>query len=200
MLTNAQIRASARESLAGKWKPAVIHFLIYMVVTIIISSVTNRIDYIGWIISILLEAPLAYGLYNHYLDFARGQVPEPRGIFRGFERYKDSLILYVVIMLFTLLWTLLFIIPGIIAALRYSQSYFILRDNPGMAPMEALNRSKEMMAGHKGKLFLFYLSFIGWALLCILTLGIGFLWLGPYYSTAAGHFYEQLRLQQFRNA
>ncbi|RAP73438.1 DUF975 family protein [Paenibacillus montanisoli] len=196
MLTNAQIRAKARESLAGKWKPAVIHFLLYMIVMMIISSVTNKIHYIGWAIGILLEAPLAYGLYNHYLDFARSQVPEPRGIFRGFERYKETLILYVAIIVFTLLWTLLFVIPGIIAAFRYSQSYYILRDNPGLTPMEAINRSKAMMAGYKWKLFMLYLSFIGWALLCILTLGIGFLWLGPYYSTAAGHFYEQLRGQQ----
>ncbi|SFT26789.1 DUF975 family protein [Paenibacillus sp. BC26] len=192
MLSRSEIRAQARQSLAGNWKTAVLHFLLYMVVSGLISSITNKIDYIGWIINVLLTAPLAYGIYNHYLDFARGKIPAAADIFRGFQRYKETLIVYVVMAVFTMLWTLLLIVPGIIAALRYSQSYFILRDNPGIAPLEAIDRSKALMAGNKWRLFTLYLSFIGWALLCIPTLGIGYLWLGPYVSTAAGHFYEDI--------
>ncbi|SDX57617.1 DUF975 family protein [Paenibacillus sp. CF384] len=192
MLSRPEIRVKARQSLSGNWKTAVLHFLLYMVVSGLISTVTNKIDFIGWIINILLTAPLAYGIYNHYLDFARGKVPEATAIFRGFQRYKESLIVYVVMSIFTMLWALLLIVPGIIAALRYSQSYFILRDNPGITPLEAIDRSKAMMAGNKWRLFTLYLSFIGWALLCIPTLGIGYLWLGPYVSTAAGHFYEDI--------
>ncbi|MBP3966016.1 DUF975 family protein [Paenibacillus lignilyticus] len=192
MLSRSEIRAQARQSLAGNWKTAVLHFLLYMVVSGLISSITNKIDYIGWIINVLLTAPLAYGIYNHYLDFVRGKIPAATDIFRGFQRYKETLIVYVVMAVFTMLWTLLLIVPGIIAALRYSQSYFILRDNPGIAPLEAIDRSKALMAGNKWRLFTLYLSFIGWALLCIPTLGIGYLWLGPYVSTAAGHFYEDI--------
>ncbi|SDX57700.1 DUF975 family protein [Paenibacillus sp. CF384] len=193
MLTRPQIRARARQSLSGNWKPAVLHFLLFVVISIIVSTVTNKINYIGWIISIIMEAPLTYGIYNHYLDYARRNVPETAGVLRGFERYKDSLVLYVVMSIFTFLWTLLLIVPGIIAALRYSQSYYILGDNPGMAPTEAINRSKAMMAGHKWRLFVLYLSFFGWFLLCLPTLGIGLLWLGPYFSTSMAHFYEDLR-------
>ncbi|REE83932.1 putative membrane protein [Paenibacillus taihuensis] len=199
MLTRPQIRAQARRSLAGNWKPAVLHFLLFIVISSLINTVTQNIQYIGWWIGILLEAPLGYGIYNHYLDFARGQVPDANGLFRGFRRYKETFILYILSMIFTVLWTLLFIIPGIIAALRYSQAQYLLRDNPNMSPLEAISQSKQMMIGHKWRLFVLYLSFIGWALLCILTLGIGFLWLGPYYYTTIAHFYEELRTQGTTN-
>jgi len=72
-------------------------------------------------------------------------------------------------------------------------AFYILNDNPGMSAMAALNQSKEMMEGHKGKLFLLGLSFIGWWILCILTLGIGFLWLTPYVELTMANFYEELK-------
>jgi uncharacterized membrane protein len=85
------------------------------------------------------------------------------------------------------------IVPGIIAAFRYSMAFYILKDHPEISPMEAIRRSKEMMVGQKWRYFVLNLSFIGWALLCILTLGIGFLWMHPYISVTNSHFYDELR-------
>lgn len=84
-------------------------------------------------------------------------------------------------------------IPAIIAQLRYSMAFYVLYDNPEISPMDAINKSKEMMKGCKGKLFLLYLSFIGWALLSLLTLGIGMLWVASYLKTSEANFYENLK-------
>jgi uncharacterized membrane protein len=94
--------------------------------------------------------------------------------------------------LFIFLWTLLFIIPGIIAAYRYSMTSYILLENPDMPVMDAIRRSKEMMDGNKGRLFCLDISFIGWWLLCILTCGLGFLWLYPYMNAATVAFYNEV--------
>ncbi|MPN61797.1 hypothetical protein SDC9_209541 [bioreactor metagenome] len=92
--------------------------------------------------------------------------------------------------IFVILWSLLLIVPGIIAAIRYSMCFYILADNPDIGIMEALNESKRMMRGNKWKYFCLNLSFIGWGLLCICTVGIGFLWLTPYVETSVIAFYD----------
>ncbi len=94
--------------------------------------------------------------------------------------------------LFVFLWSLLFIIPGIIAGLSYAMVPFILSENPDMAPMDALRLSKEMMRGNKWRLFCLNFSFIGWRLLCILTCGVGFAFLNPYIAQAHASFYREL--------
>ena len=91
------------------------------------------------------------------------------------------------------LWTLLFIIPGIVKAFAYSMTPFILDENPELTPVEAIHRSRMMMKGHKFDLFWLYLSFIGWGILCLFTAGIGFLWLVPYVQTAEAAFYEEVK-------
>jgi uncharacterized membrane protein len=92
----------------------------------------------------------------------------------------------------TFAWLLLFIIPGIIAGIRYSQAYFIKIDNPHMLSFEAINESKRLMKGNKWKYFCLGFSFIGWTLLSLLTLGIGMLWVTAYSRTAFGKFYDDL--------
>ena len=95
--------------------------------------------------------------------------------------------------IFILLWTLLLIIPGIIATYSYAMTFFIIADDPQAGALEAIGRSKEMMRGHRWKLFCLFLRFIGWSLLCLLTFGIGFLWLTPYMQTSLAHFYDDVR-------
>ena len=75
-------------------------------------------------------------------------------------------------------------------------AYFILRDNPQMNALEAITASRMMMNGYKTKLFCLYLSFIGWAILCVLSFGIGFLWLTPYMTLSVANFYENLKQEQ----
>jgi uncharacterized membrane protein len=88
------------------------------------------------------------------------------------------------------------IIPAILAQLRYSMTYFVIADDPAVGSLDAIGRSKQMMDGNKWKFFCLQCRFIGWGLLCIPTLGIGFLWLAPYYWTSIARFYDDLRAGQ----
>ena len=97
--------------------------------------------------------------------------------------------------LLTFFWSLLFIIPGIVKGFSYAMTPFILDEYPELTPVEAIHRSRMMMRGHKFDLFYLSLSFIGWGLLGILTLGIGYLWLTPYMSTTMASFYEDVKAQ-----
>ncbi len=98
-----------------------------------------------------------------------------------------------------MLWTLLFIIPGIIAQIGYSQVWFILTEDDEISPNDALKKSKEMMYGYKMQYFLLGLSFIGWIILAILTCGIGLLWVLPYIQTSNAKFYEDLKANYIGN-
>ena len=95
-----------------------------------------------------------------------------------------------------LLFTLLLIVPGVIRAIAYAMSYYILADQPHLGPMEVLNESKRMMDGYKMKYFRMMLRFFGLSLLCILTLGIGYLWLFPYMQVTMAKFYDDLKKER----
>jgi uncharacterized membrane protein len=97
-------------------------------------------------------------------------------------------------LLFILLWTLLLIIPGIVAALSYSQTFFILSENPKRGGQDVIRKSKTMMKGNRWKLFCLFWRFFGWCLLGILSLGIGFLWILPYLQTSLARFYDDLKV------
>ena len=97
--------------------------------------------------------------------------------------------------LYTFLWMLLLIVPGIIKAISYSMTPFILAEHPNLTASQAIDLSKQMMDGHKMDLFILDLTFIGWGLLSALTLGIGALWLNPYTNAAHAAFYRQLQVE-----
>ena len=113
-------------------------------------------------------------------------------MFGGFKRFGISFAAYLLRFIFIILWTLLLIIPGIIACLRYSQTFYILSEDENIGPLEAISKSKEMMVGNKWKLFCLYCRFIGWFILCIVTLGFAGLYVGPYISQSCANFYNDL--------
>ena len=94
--------------------------------------------------------------------------------------------------LYCFLWGLLFIIPGIIAGLSYAMTPFLMAEHPEMSAGEAIACSKELMDGHKWDLFVLHLSFIGWDLLAMVTLGLGNLVLNPYKNAAEAAFYRKI--------
>ena len=114
-------------------------------------------------------------------------------MFEGFNNFKIGICLNLLIGVFVFLWSLLFIITGIIAGISYSQAFFILVDEPEIGAYEAIKKSKQMIMSKKGKYFMLSLSFLGWALLCVVTLGIGFLWLAPYMQTTFAQFYQDIK-------
>ncbi|WP_276316364.1 DUF975 family protein [Paenibacillus artemisiicola] len=191
MVTSSELRARARESLRGQWGRAAG----FTLVMLLIGALPNVLPAIGQIAIEICAGALALGAYSYFLLVSRGERPPFVELFSGFADFIRSFLVYLLVLIFTILWMLLFIIPGIVAALRYSMAYFILKDNPEIGALEAIRRSKAMMVGHKWRLFVLLLSFIGWILLCIPTFGIGTLWLNPYIYTAVAHFYEDLRLR-----
>lgn len=193
MITSSELRTRARASLKGNWGRAILIVVIMGLIIGVPDFLFSLIDFtVQSVFVLLVSGPLMYGLSSAFLSLASGLRPSVSTLFTGFNRFGTTFLLYVLMMIFVYLWMLLLIVPGIIAALRYSQAYYILRDNPELSALEAIRRSKEMMVGHKGRLFILYLSFIGWWLLGILTLGIGFLWLNPYLYTTQAHFYLDL--------
>ncbi len=174
MLENSEIRAYARRSLKGKWGSSILVCLVYT----LIIGVCGELSFIGSIINLLIAGPLHYGLSKYFLQLNRGREASISNLFDGFKpMFVPALLTMLLTGIYVFLWSLLLIVPGIIAALRYSQAYYILNDQPELTASEAIRTSAQMMSGHKWKLFLLYLSFIGWFLLSLLSLCIGFLWI-----------------------
>lgn len=114
-------------------------------------------------------------------------------LFSQFSRIEEGFVMQFLRGLFVFLWSLLLVIPGIIASYSYSMTAYIMIDNPRYSALEAITASKKLMSGNKWRLFCLHFSFIGWNFLSILTCGIGFLWLSPYIEAANAAFYIELK-------
>lgn len=193
---NSELRAAARNQLKGNWGKLILLCLIFTA----ISGALSAIPYLGAIIVFIITGPLTLGLYSCLVKLVRHESFNIENLFDGFKNFSTSFVLMIVSQLFVFLWSLLLLIPGIIAYYRYAMAFFILNDNPELSAMDALKASKEMMVGYKWKLFCLQFSFIGWAILCIFTLGIGYLWLIPYMYTSTANFYENLKTSSMGNA
>ena len=212
MKTNSEIRQEALAFMKGNWGVAVGVSLVFMLLVYACSLVATTIEmFVGtpigddegvlipifsMLASVLFVFPLSFSLIMLFLGFQRGANDlKVNGLFTAFNKpyYGKSIGLYLLTAIFTALWTLLLIIPGIIKSLSYALAPYILADNPDLSANEAINRSMEMMKGHKMRLFLMWLGYIGFALLSILALGIPLLWLYPYYQVVLAKFYEEVK-------
>ncbi|MBN7772170.1 DUF975 family protein [Clostridium aminobutyricum] len=218
------MRAMAREALAGKWQIAAVATLVYLVAIMLPTTILNiffggELGYSGLssLYTLLVTGPFTVGYSMFCLNLFRNQEIEVAQVFYGFERFGKAFGLCFMMGLFVFLWSLLLVIPGIIAAYRYSQAFLIMIDHPEYGIMQCLAESKRLMTGNKMKYFCMELSFIGWVLLAIIPtmilngivsvvypyamagvtgeivsyIGmIGFIWLQPYMSVAGVAFYE----------
>lgn len=182
MKSRAELKEMAKSTLKGNWGSAI-------VVALIVSAISSVASFAA----ILITAPMAVGSVIWFTKLNNGESPGIEVVFDGFKMYVSSLLVVFFTGLFTFLWSLLFIIPGIIKGLSYSMAIYILVDNPDMSPLDAISESKRMMDGHKMDLFILNLSFLGWALLCCITCGIGFLFLAPYVSISNINFYNSIK-------
>nr|WP_275422934.1 DUF975 family protein [Paenibacillus mucilaginosus] len=186
------MKTRALEQLRGNWFKAAVVTLIVVGLSLLVSEIPK----VGSLISLLISGPISWGSAYFFLRLRRGEGASIEDILQGFVRFVPALVLYLLTTLFVLLWMLLLIVPGIVAALSYSMAYYIRIDEPELSAMEALRRSKEMMKGHRWRFFVLGLSFIGWILLAVVTAGIGFLWVGPYMSVTSANFYTNLKASQ----
>ena len=144
------------------------------------------------VVHLALGGVIQLGEAKYNLNLIDRKEAEFRDLFSQFSRFKEALVMNLLQNLYILLWSLLLIIPGIIASYSYAMAPYILLEDPYCSGREALQRSKAMMDGHKGELFCLDLSFFGWMLLSILTMGIGDLWLNPYMKASRASFYRNL--------
>lgn len=203
VLSNYDLRACSRQQLKGAWGKMALAIFVYSLITIFSQFIFSEygfyipvLDIIITIAVLVTAGPFALGLTGYFLKRIRGQEIFVKNIFDGFKRFLPSLALAFFTTLFVFLWSFLLIVPGIIKSFSYSMAFYIMYDNPDMKPLDAIRKSQLMMKGYKGKLFMLYLSFFGWCLLAVLTLGIGYFWITPYMCLAVGNFYENLKQAQ----
>ena len=216
-MTSSCIRSRARQTLEGKWGVAVLAAFLAALLGGLATGNGFSIEidedwlkslprivraYLGVALSVggilglaqfILGGVVQLGYSRFLLDMHDGKEAEVSDLFSQFDRFGDGFCLNLLRGIFIFLWSLLLVIPGIVASFSYSMAHFIMVENPNMTASEALKASKELMDGHKWDLFCLNLSFIGWILLCILTLGIGYLWLEPYMNAAHAAFYRSIR-------
>lgn len=141
------------------------------------------------LVTLIIGGAMKLGLVSYNMDLiTRRNPPVFSTLFSRFNIFGKAFALNFMMNLFITLWTLLLIVPGIIAMYRYVLAPYLMAENPNLGVMEAIRLSKQMMVGNKWRLFKLYISFIGWILLGVLTLGIGYLWLNPYMHAAEAAF------------
>ncbi|MBL7773573.1 MAG: DUF975 family protein [Chitinophagaceae bacterium] len=176
----SEMKNEALSKLEGQWGNGAISYLVMIILLMIPFA------------SFFISGPLQLGIAGTFLKVSRGGKAEINDLFDGFRNFGNAFLLYLLMSILIIIGVIFLIVPGIIIALALSQSYRILKDNPEINAIDAMQRSFDLMKGHKGDYFVLTLSFIGWAILCLFTLGIGFLFLAPYYSTTSSVFYNHI--------
>ncbi|MEG0371492.1 MAG: DUF975 family protein [Clostridium sp.] len=202
--TSYEIRKEAREVLKGNWKKAtgltmLLILLLFVPMIVAIFAFPTQETTVSVILQIwvmLITGPVALGFSDFFINLQRNGNGNLKDGFKGFSNFLKAFGLYFMTTLFTNLWSILLIIPGIIAAFNYSQTFYILADNPNIKVLDAIRESKKMMYGHRGRYLLLQLSFIGWGILSIFTLGLGFIWLFTYIYASEAVFYNDIRINE----
>ena len=209
--SSAQLKRIAKEKLKGNWVSAIVVCVVVIILTNGINlsyTISDTIKYgrsirtgfnLGDLLQLILGGPMALGMTSYFMNLIRDEDTRIEDTFSGFKNFASAFLVQLLAGIFVLLWTILLIIPGIIAALSYSMIYYILKDNPDLSAMDVIRESKKLMDGEKGRLFILGLSFIGWIIVGIITAGIGFLWIGPYINAAMAAFYEDLKERKLVN-
>lgn len=144
------------------------------------------------LVQFILGGPVQLGYCRFLLKQHDKEDCQINDLFSQFDNFGQGFLQALLRGIYIFLWSLLFIIPGIVKGYAYSMTPFIMAENPQMTASKAITASKELMDGHKGELFWLDLTFIGWSLLCLLTLGIGELFLNPYTNASHAAFYRHL--------
>jgi len=160
----------------------------------VIFATMGVIVVVGLLIKIFFTNPLGVGCYRFFRKNVDGQPADLGTIGEGFSGFGRIFVTLLLRDIFLALWTMLLIIPGIIKSYSYRMVPYILKDNPELSATEVITRSRDMMRGNKGRAFLMDLSFIGWFLLSLVTLGLAeVFWAGPYYESAKAALYLELK-------
>lgn len=186
-----ELKTEAKSKIKGN---VAVFFGLSIIMGIILSI--SGITVVG---PLILMGPISLGLSIFMLEVVRTGKSTLESGFKGFKQFGTSFGAGLLMIICTCLWSLLFYIPGIIAAIRYSMTFYIIADNPELSATEAIDKSKEMMKGHKGEYFVLLLSFFWWYLLCFITFGLAAIYVSPYIEATKIAFYEKIKLETSNN-
>lgn len=192
MASRPELRARAREKLGGQIFAN--NWLLALLSIVIVSAIMSAVSFTGLGVLILI-GPLSFGLAAVFLSLARGKESvDLADLFKGFTGgdFVRLLLLGLLQEVFIFLWSLLFLIPGIVKSYSYSQSIYIAYDHPDWDWKQCIDESRRIMNGNKWNLFVLDLSFIGWYIVGMIACGIGVLWVDPYRQAARAEFYQEL--------
>ena len=200
-MNTAELKANAKEQLRGKWAVAIGTVLVanILIDSDVMYKVSENFGLIGLsiscsLISLFLGGVISVGLCKFLLDMTtKREEPRFETLFSQFNIYLKTLGLNILITLSVCIGTILFIVPGIIVGLMFSQSYYILSEDPSKSITQCIKESVDMMNGHKWDLFYLELTFIGWWLLTAITVGIAGLWVAPYVKVTETNFYLSIK-------
>lgn len=202
-MERSELKFRAKEQLRGNWGIAIGAVLLAAIFTDfdVIYNIGERFGLDGLtlsvpvnLLSLFLGGVITTGLCKLLLNLATNiEKPKVENLFSYFNIYLKTLGLNILISLAVAIGTILFIVPGIIVALMFSQAFFILAEDSSKSITQCLSESTEMMKGYKVDFFVLELSFIGWWLLAALTFGIGGLWVAPYQKLTEANFYLSLK-------
>ncbi len=215
-MSRLQIKSNARKSLKGHYGQIIIMFLVYVLVCFAMyfvgglldtlfkvsytiqsvdslnNPITLQIGPFMCIFGIASTVLFAFGITSYFLKTSRNEEVSYKELFSKTNLWFAFIAITFFVGLFVTLWSILFVIPGIIATFAYKMVYYIKLDNPDMSTFEVIKKSKELMRGHKLDFFILQLSFIGWIILGVFTLGILYIWLIPYMAVSECNFYNDL--------
>lgn len=168
-------------------------------ITTLIFAVIGIISFVAivyFLVTLIIGGAVSLGYARFNLNLVDDNNPRVEDIFSQMSRFKSGLVMQLLMTIYIFLWSLLFIIPGIIAGYSYAMTPYILYENPDMTASDAIRASKELMRGNKWRLFCLQFSFIGWIILAAFTFGIGGLFLNPYMEAAGAAFYREIKAEK----
>ena len=193
-MNRAELKSMAKEQIRGNIGILFVVTLLIGLISGIASTVLGKIPVVGSLLAIVIVTPaFSLSIYRVYLALAKGVKPQAKDAFSGFDDFWSAFKVTFLVGLYTFLWSLLFVIPGIVKGISYSMAMYVLAENKGMSATECINASKEMTNGHKMDLFVLSLSFIGWMILGSITLGIAYIWITPYMQATFTNAYNSLK-------
>ena len=193
-MDRVQLKKQAKEQIRGKIGILFVITLIIALISFAAMFILSFIPFVGSLAASIIVTPaFALSLARIYINVVGGKNASVNDTFSGFDDFWSAFKVTFLVGLFTFLWSLLFIIPGIIKAYSYSMSLYVLAENKGMPALEAIDRSKKMTEGHKMELFVLELSFIGWMLLVGITFGLAGIYVIPYMYATEVNYYNEMK-------
>ena len=187
-------RKELKDKAKNSFTPHLGAILLVLLIVLVVYGLLAVMSGVGAIVSFIIVGSISLSFASIFLNVLKGKKPVAKDLIFGFqdENLLRGLFAFLRYEIFTFLWTLLLIVPGIINSISYSQMFYLMAENPKMTAGEAQAKSMKIMEGHKWDYFILQLSFIPWHLLSIVTFGIAEIYVTPYVSITNAASYKKI--------